>query len=100
MLLGVIKTFHQVFVRSTAPITVNGVGELLPRASRTMEVDHDDHVSIRREQFGIPAIRPVISPRSLRAAVDEEFHRIFFRSFEVRRLNQSTFHPVAVRTGE
>ncbi len=77
MLLGVVEALHQVFKRSPAPVAVDCVNEFLPVAGRAVEVDHDDHVSVGREQLGVPAIAPIVSPRSLRPAVDEELHRIF-----------------------
>ena len=75
-LLGVVEAQHQVLIRRPAPVAVDGVNELLPVAGRAVEVDHHDDVAVGGEQLGIPAIRPVVAPRALRAAVDEELHRI------------------------
>ena len=47
-----------------------------------------------REQFGIPAIAPVVSPGPLRPAVNEELHGIFLGGIEVRRLDQEAFDVV------
>src|SRR5450631_1940475 len=99
-LLRVVEALHQVFKRSTAPVAVDGVDELLPVSGRAVEVDHDDDVAIGREQFGIPAIAPVVSPGPLRPAVDEELHGIFLRGVEVRRLDQEALDFVVVSTGE
>ena len=55
---------------------------------------------LAREEFGIPAIAPVVSPGALRPAVDEELHGIFLAGIEVRRLDQEAFDLVAVRAGE
>src|SRR5207248_8921305 len=74
MLFHVVEALHQVFKRSAAPVTIDRVNELLPVAGRAVEVDHDDHVTVRGEQFGIPAITPVVSPGPLRPAMDEELH--------------------------
>src|SRR6478752_6109872 len=65
-----------------------------------MEVDHDDDVPAGREQLGIPAIAPVVSPGPLRPAVDEELHGIFLRGVEVRRFDQEAFDLVAVSASE
>src|ERR1700733_1495318 len=44
-LLRVVEPLHQILIRSAAPVTVDGVDELLPVAGRAVEVDHDDHIS-------------------------------------------------------
>src|SRR5947209_17010699 len=100
MMLCVVEALHQVFKRSAAPVAVDRVYELLSVAGRAVEVDHDDHATVRSEQLGIPAIAPVVSPRSLRPAMDEEFHRIFFGRVEVRRLDQEALNFVVVSAGE
>src|SRR5256885_13476546 len=74
MLLGIVETLHQIFVRSTAPIAIDRINELLPVAGRAVEVDHDDDISVGRKQLRIPAKRPIVPPRPLRPAMDEEFH--------------------------
>src|SRR5436309_7438296 len=100
MLLGVVKAHHQVLIRSAAPVAIDGVNEVLPVSGRTVEVDHDDRISVSREQLRIPAIRPVISPGTLRPAVDEEFQRILFAGVEVWRSDESAFNPVSVRASK
>src|SRR6202035_1995104 len=100
-LLGVVEALHQVFIRGAAPVAVDGVDELLSVAGRAMEVDHDDHVSWAGrswcgEEFGIPAVAPVVSPCALRPAVDEELHGIFLAGIEVRRLDQRGLDSVIV----
>ena len=99
-LLRVVQPLHQIFKWSAAPIPVDRVNELLPVSSRAVEVDHDNHVSVGGEKFRIPAIRPVVSPSPLRAAVDEELHRIFLGSIKVRWLDEETFDLVALRARE
>src|SRR5438309_9446469 len=69
MLFHVVEALHQVFKRSAAPVAVDGVNELLPVAGRAVEVNHDDHLSVGREQLGVPARAPVVSPRTLGPAV-------------------------------
>ena len=100
MLLGVVEALHQVFKRSAAPVAVDGVDELLSVASRAVEVDHQDHVSVGGEEFGIPAVAPVISPCALRPAVDKELHGIFLAGIKVRRFDEKSFDPVSVGAGE
>ena len=53
-----------------------------------------------REEFGIPAVAPVVSPGALRPAVDEELHGIFLAGVEVRRFDQEAFDFVVVSAGE
>src|SRR5262245_31983490 len=60
-----------------------------------MEVDHDDDVAIGGEEFRIPAIRPVVSPGTLRAPMDEELHGIFLVGIEVGRFDEETLNLVA-----
>ena len=100
MLFRVVEALHQVFKRSAAPVAVDGVDELLSVASRAVEVDHQDHVSVGGEEFGIPAVAPVISPCALRPAMDEELHGIFPAGIEVRRFDEKSFDPVSVGAGE
>src|SRR5437870_6572357 len=100
MMLCVVEALHQVFKRSAAPVAVDRVNELLSVAGRAVEVDHDDHVTVRSEQLGIPAIAPVVSPRPLRPAMDEELHGIFLAGIKVRRLDQEALNFVVVSAGE
>src|SRR5579864_4266463 len=100
MFLCVIETLHQVFIRSPAPVSIDRVNEVLPVSGRTVEVDHDDCVSISREQLRVPAIGPVVSPCTLRPAMDKEFHGIFFGGLEIRRFDESAFHPVSMSACE
>ena len=100
MLLGVIEAFHQVLKRSAAPIAIDRVDEFLAVAGRAMEVNHDDHVSVGGEEFGVPAVGPVVSPGALRPTVDEELHGIFLAGIEVGWLDQETLDFVVVGAGE
>ena len=66
-----------------------------------MEIDHHHHViSGRREQLRVPAIRPLVSPRTLRPAVEQKFQRILFVRIESRRLDHETLHILVVRAFE
>ena len=66
-----------------------------------MEIDHYHHViSARSEQLSVPAIRPLVSPRSLRPAVDQKFQRIFFVRVKSRRFNHETLDLFVVRAFE
>src|ERR1022692_804478 len=99
-LLCVVEALHQVFKRSAAPVAVDGVDELLSVAGGAVEVDHEDHVSTGGEEFGIPAVAPLVSPLALRAAVDEELDRIFLAGVEPGWLDEEAFHAVAVGARE
>ena len=59
-----------------------------------------ESMQLAREEFGIPAIAPIVSPGALRPAVDEELHGIFLAGIEVRRLDQEAFDFVVVSAGE
>jgi hypothetical protein len=65
-----------------------------------VEVDHDDDVAIRSEEFGVPAVAPIVSPRPFGATMDKELHGILFAGIEVGRLHEEAFDLVAVSTGE
>src|SRR5262249_50737757 len=82
-LLRVVETLHEVFKRRAAPVAVDLVDKLLPVAGRAMEVDHDDDVAVGGEEFGIPSVGPVVSPRALWSAVNEELDGIFLVGIEV-----------------
>ena len=64
----------QIDIWFAAPIAADRIGKILPITGRTMEIDHHHHVIPgRREQLRVPAIRPLVSPRPLRPAVDQKF---------------------------
>src|ERR1700688_4912218 len=98
--LGIVEALHQVFERSATPLAVNRIDEFLAIPRRSVEIDHDDHVAIGREEFGIPTIAPVISPSSLWSPVNQEFDRVFFLGIEVRRLDKEAFHFFIARARE
>ena len=98
--LDVIESLHQIDIRFAAPIAADRVGELLSVTGRAMEIDHDDDIAVGREQLRIPAIRPRISPRALRSAVDQKLQRIFLVRIESRRLDEKSLHVFIVRAFE
>src|SRR5690242_19226263 len=55
-----------------ASVAGNGVGEGLPVAGGSVEVDRDDGEALARIRLRIPAIAPAVVARALRAAVDEK----------------------------
>src|SRR5207244_6354570 len=54
----------------------------------------------RREQFRVPAIRPGISPRPLRPAMNQKFQWIFLIRIESRRLDHESLHLLVIRAFE
>src|SRR5580704_8339463 len=100
MRLSIIQSAHQVDVWLAAPIAVDAVDEGLSVARRTARIDHDDDVSVRSEEFGIPAIAPAIPPGALRAAVDQKLHRILFRGIEAGRPDKESLHFYFADRGE
>ena len=88
MLLGVIEPAHQVDVRLAAPVAVHAIDEGLSVAGRAAGIDHHDDVAVRGKQLRIPAVAPAVAPRALRAAVDQELHRILLARVEVRRADE------------
>src|SRR5215472_18434788 len=85
VLLDVINTKHHVFVRRSAPVAIDGVDELLAIAGGTVEVDHCHNVAVGGEELGVPSIRPIVTPGSLRSTVDEVLQRIFLALVKVGR---------------
>src|SRR5260370_39819020 len=65
-----------------------------------MEIDHHHHIPVGREEFRIPAITPVVSPRSLRPTMNEELDRIFLVGIEVRRLDKEGLNFIVSRARE
>src|SRR5262249_45344108 len=55
-----------------------------------------DDVSVRRPDLRVPAVRPAVDPRPLRAAVDEEDRRVLLRRVEGRRLDDPRLQLPAV----
>src|SRR5580704_18051469 len=97
---GIIQAFHQILKRCPTPIAVHRIDELLPIARRSMEIDHYHHIPVGREEFGIPAIAPVIPPRSLRPPMKEELDRLFLVGIEVRRLDKESLNFIVSRARE
>src|SRR5690348_5325314 len=96
----VIKSAHQVDVGLASPISTNTASERLSIAGRPVKVDHHGDVAIGGKQIGIPTVGPGIIPGPFRAAVDEEFHRIFLTRIEVWRLEDEAFHALAIGAAE
>jgi len=65
-----------------------------------MEIDHHHDVAVGCEQLRVPAVRPRISPRPLRPAMDQKFERIFPRRIESRRLDHESLHLLVIRAFE
>ena len=82
VLLGVVEAGHEVGEGLAAPVAVYAIDEGLAVAGGAARVDHDDDVAVGGEELGVPAVAPVVAPCALRAAVDEEFDRIFFGGVE------------------
>ena len=57
-------------------------------------------VAVGSEKFGIPAIRPVVTPRALRPAMNEELHGILLVGVEVRWLDYEALDFLLGRSGE
>jgi hypothetical protein len=65
-----------------------------------MKVDHEDDVAVGGEEFGVPAIGPVVSPGALWPAVNEEFDGILLVGIEVGRADEQSFNVIVVSTFE
>src|SRR5690606_30394924 len=66
----------QVLQRLAAPVAADGVGEGLAIAGRAVEVDHDHRVALAGVGLRVPAVAPAVAEAALRAAVDQERHRV------------------------
>src|SRR5262249_9168002 len=71
-LLDVIEPLHQIAIALAAPVAGDLIDELLPKPGRAARIRQHDDVALRRPHLRVPAIRPSVLPRALRAAVDEE----------------------------
>src|SRR5580658_5867411 len=49
ILLDVVEALHQIFERSATPVAIDGVDEVLSVAGRSVEVDHNNRISISRK---------------------------------------------------
>ena len=100
LFLRVVETEHEVVKGTATPVSVDLVDELLSVAGGAARIDHDDDVAGGSEEIGIPAEAPIVSPRALRAAVDEELDGIFFGWVEAGRLEEESLHLFFLRPGK
>src|SRR6185312_16624552 len=82
------------------PVTRDLFKKPLPITCRPARVDHHHYISVGGKELGVPAVGPGVSPRALRAAVDEEFDGVFFGGVEVGWLDEEALDFGAVRAGE
>src|SRR3546814_12425122 len=76
-----------VLQRPVAPVLADRGGEFLPVTDRTVEVDHHHRVALPRVGLRVPAVAPAVAEAALRAAVDQECHRILLAFLVVPRLD-------------
>lgn len=86
----------QIFQRAVAPMLADGVGEFLAVAGGAVEVDHHHRVALAGVGLRIPTVAPAIAEAALRAAVDQERHRIGLAFLIVVRLDHVAMHGVVV----
>src|SRR6185369_4413808 len=81
------------------PIAGNLRDKLLTKAGRAARVGQERHVTIAGINLWIPAVTPVVIPRALRSAVNQDDKRIFSPRIEIRRLHDpsSDFRARATR---
>ena len=90
----------QVFQRPVAPVVVDGVGERLSVAGRTVEIDHHHCVSGRGVDLRVPAIGPALGPGRLGPAVDQIDGRIGPALDIADGFEHPAAHVLAVPAGE
>ncbi len=98
--LGVVEAEHEVFKGTATPVSVDFVDELLAVAGGAARIDHDDDVAGGSEEIGVPAEVPIVSPGTLRTAVDEELDGILAGGIEAGRLDEEALHLFFLRAGE
>ena len=87
LVLHVIQPRHQVVENLAAPIVADFVHKLLPEAGAPARIRQRHHVTLRRPELGVPAIRPRVHKRALWPPVDPEDQRVGLRRVEPRRLD-------------
>src|SRR5690606_27395056 len=90
----------QVLPRAIAPMLADRVGECLAVAGGAVEVDHHHRVALARIGLRVPAIAPAVAEAALRAAVDQEGHRIALAFLVVPRLDHVAVHRLVVPAAE
>ena len=86
---------HQIRIHGAAPILRDRVDELLPVPGRAARIDDHDAVSLRREHLVAPASVPLVEPRHLRPAVNQQHDGKLLSGRPLRRTKDHPLHAVA-----
>src|SRR5689334_21291332 len=92
-----VEAAHEVAIDLTPPVLAHGVDEPLAVPERTARVDDDEAKTFGREHLVVPAAVPLVEPRALRSAMNEQDRRILLRGVEVGRLHDEALHAHAAR---
>src|SRR5690606_31257312 len=87
-------------LRAVTPVLADRVGDGLAVADRPVEIDHHRGIALPGIGLRIPAVAPAVAEAALRAAVDQERHRVFLARLVVPGLDHVAVHGVAVPAGE
>src|SRR5690606_8429576 len=100
LLQGRAPALAQVLQRLAAPVLADRIGEGLAVADRTVEVDHHRREPLAGIGLRVPAVVEVVAEAALRAAVDQEGHRVLLPGLVVGRLDHVAVHGLAAPAGE
>src|SRR2546427_9022728 len=92
-----VRALHQIVVNLSAPIVPDVVNELLPIARRAARIDHHSDIPWGSEELFIPAVAPVVGPRSLRAPVHKQKQGVLLRGIKTRRADEQSLDTCAIR---
>lgn len=79
---NILPAENEVLERSTTPVVLDVVNELLAKASAAGGVGGHNDVTLVSPNTGVPASAPAVGPRALGTTVDEEGKRVFLLGVE------------------
>ncbi len=98
--LGRRPALLQVFQRPVAPVLDDGLGEGFAVAGGAVEIDHHHGVAHAGPDLRVPAVAPGVPEGAVRAAVDQEGHRVLGPGMPAVGLDHIAMDGLAVPAGE
>lgn len=71
------EALHEIFVGDSAPVVSDFIGVFLALSGTAVRVQQSDCIALLGPDLRIPSVGPLGSPRSLRAAMNQEGQRVF-----------------------
>src|SRR5262249_31520853 len=87
---------HKIIKCAATPIAIDFVYKFLAISSGTARIGFDHDVARGSEDLGIPAIGPIVPPKTLRAAMDEENCGVFRILAKTGRLDHEALDPGSI----